>query len=87
MVRLTHSTATINDKLYCEFAGLSTDEKPTANLLTGSIFIEVDTSKAYFFDEESESWLEAGIDHSEESSGTTTDEEPLSDTPISVNPE
>ena len=66
MVRLTHSTATINDKLYCEFAGLSTDEKPTANLLTGSIFIEVDTSKAYFFDEESGEWLEAGIDHTQE---------------------
>ena len=65
MVRVTHSSATIDDKLYCEFAGLSTDDKPVDNLLTGSIFIEVDTSKVYFYDEESVDsvsgpWIEAG---------------------------
>ena len=42
------------------YAGLSTDTKPTDNLATGSFFFEVDTSKAYFFDEVSENWIEAG---------------------------
>ena len=30
------------------YAGLSTDTKPTENLATGSFFLEVDTSKAFF---------------------------------------
>ena len=38
---------------YCEFAGLSSDEKPDENLLTGSKFQEVDTGIIYLFDEES----------------------------------
>ena len=42
------------------YAGLSTDTKPTDNLATGSFFYEVDTSKAYFFDEAGETWIEAG---------------------------
>ena len=42
------------------FAGLSTDTKPTDGLATGSFFLEVDTSKAFFFDEVSGNWIEAG---------------------------
>lgn len=42
------------------YAGLSTDIKPTENLATGSFFLEVDTSKAFFFDEVSGNWIEAG---------------------------
>lgn len=42
------------------YAGLSTDTKPTENLATGSFFLEVDTSKAFFFDEVSGNWIEAG---------------------------
>ena len=45
---------------YLELAGLSTDSKPTEGILTGSVFIEIDTGKAYFFDEESTTWMEAG---------------------------
>lgn len=41
-----------------EFAGLSTDEKPTEGISNGSSFIEMDTGKTYFFDEESSSWIE-----------------------------
>jgi hypothetical protein len=41
---------------YCEFAGLSSDEKPNENLLTGSKFQEVDTGIIYLFDEESATW-------------------------------
>ena len=60
MTRIT-SAGTIKDgKQYLELAGLSTDSKPTEGVLTGSVYIEVDTGKPYFFDEESESWMEAG---------------------------
>lgn len=42
------------------FYGLSTDTKPTANIVNGSVFIEMDTSKIYFFDEDSTDWREWG---------------------------
>lgn len=45
-----------------ELRGLSTDEKPTeANgkkIANGSVFIEIDTGKIYFFDLENETWEE-----------------------------
>ena len=43
-----------------EFYGLSTDTKPTAMIANGSIFIEIDTADAYFFDEEHAVWLKVG---------------------------
>lgn len=45
------------------FIGLSTDEDemPSASKLNnGAIFIEMDTSKIYFYDADSETWLEWG---------------------------
>ena len=45
---------------YNEYAGLSTDTKPTQNEITGSVFIEVDTGKVYFFEEIGQTWIEAG---------------------------
>lgn len=45
---------------YIEAAGLSTDTKPTDNVLTGSLFIEVDTAASFFFDEDSGDWIEIG---------------------------
>lgn len=47
------------NRFYTKFFGLSTDTKPTTDLANGSIFIEIDTSKAYFFDEENKEWLQA----------------------------
>ena len=41
---------------YRKLAGLSTDEKPTEGLLTGSWFFEVDTGDVYAYDEEGEEW-------------------------------
>ena len=38
---------------YKEFAGLSTDSKPKERVLTGSLFLEVDTGDVYAFDETS----------------------------------
>lgn len=39
---------------YC----LSTDTKPTALIATGSICVEVDTGKVFFFNEASGAWVE-----------------------------
>ena len=43
--------------------GLSTDTKPTVSfeglkLTNGSTFFEMDTQNVYFYDEESEDWLD-----------------------------
>lgn len=40
--------------------GLSTDQKPTDGIGNGSIFIEMNTGKAYFFNGASSTWLEVG---------------------------
>lgn len=60
MVRILESKPHYPGLHYIEAAGLSTDTKPTDNLVTGSVFIEVDTGKAYFFDEIAGEWIEAG---------------------------
>ena len=41
---------------YVELACLSTDTKPTANIATGSIAVEADTGKTFFFD--GSDWVE-----------------------------
>jgi hypothetical protein len=48
------------DRHYIEAAGLSTDAKPTNDLVTGSLFMEVDTGKVYAFDEVGGTWNEIG---------------------------
>ena len=53
-----------DNKAYYEFAGLSTDDKPTmADIATGSCFLEVDTSDVYLYDEDSKSWMKVGGDN------------------------
>ena len=47
-------------KRYVEAAGLSTDAKPTAGLVTGSLFLEADTGRVYVYDEASGSWTRRG---------------------------
>ena len=59
MVRMLKRTVLEDDIHYVELAGLSTDEKPTG-FATGSVFLEVDSGDAYFYDEEGESWIKAG---------------------------
>lgn len=41
-----------------EMRGLSTDEKPTENIVNGTSFIEIDTGKVYMYDLENEEWKE-----------------------------
>ena len=43
---------------YMEFAGLSTEDKPTDGVAMGSIFVEVNTGKVYFYNSQAESWVE-----------------------------
>lgn len=40
-----------------ELRGLSTDVKPTDYICNGSVFFEMDTSKAFVFNEEKSEWL------------------------------
>lgn len=42
------------------YFGLHDDQKPTEGVGNGSAFIEMDTSKIYFFDVDSSTWLEWG---------------------------
>ena len=58
MVRIieAHDVVT-GEKKYIEYAGLSTDTKPTDEIIaTGSVFIEVNTGNAYLYDEIGETW-------------------------------
>lgn len=50
----------IGYKRYIEASGLSTDAKPRENIVTGSLFMEVDTGKVYAYDEAGETWHEIG---------------------------
>lgn len=56
MVRVADAKFVKHGVKYYEYFGLSTDEKPTEGVATGSVFVEVDTADAYLYDEVSESW-------------------------------
>ena len=45
-------------KQLVEITCLSTDTKPTENIMNGSTCIEMDTGKIYFFDEAGATWRE-----------------------------
>lgn len=47
-------------KDYVEMAGTSTESKPTEGLVTGSLFLEVDTGVVHAFDETTETWNQIG---------------------------
>ena len=57
MVRILTETIVEGTKRYIEAACLSTDTKPVDDLVTGSVLIEVDMSKAYMYDEDSSEWV------------------------------
>lgn len=62
MIRVIESHVVKGDIRYMEYAGLSTDTKPTgSNIATGSLFHEVDTTKVYAYNEAASSgseWVE-----------------------------
>lgn len=52
MIRTIDSHVVKGSVRYMEYAGLSTDTKPTgSNIATGSLFHEVDTTKVYAYNE------------------------------------
>ena len=59
MVRITVDQLLTDGKRYIEAAGLHTDSKPTANVVTGSLYLEVDTGDVYAFAEgDSPTWYQ-----------------------------
>ena len=52
MIRILEERTFVEGKKFICAAGLSTDTKPEENLVTGSVFIEVDTWDVYLYDEE-----------------------------------
>lgn len=60
MVRELAKKLQNDDVNYYEFAGLSTDSKPTGSICTGSVFIEVNTGDVYLFNEASTTWVKVG---------------------------
>ena len=60
MIRELVGFAYDGEKKFCDFAGVSSDTKPTGNFITGSRFIEVDTGIEYLYDEESQTWTAQG---------------------------
>ena len=53
-------TIDANGKRYVEIFGTSGESKPTQGFCMGSCFIEVDTGKAFLFNETTSAWVEQG---------------------------
>lgn len=51
MIRVLEERIITGNVKYIEAAGISTDSKPTANIATGSLFLEVNTGDIYAFEE------------------------------------
>lgn len=49
-----------DSKKYVEIYGTSSESKPTENIVTGSVFVEVNTGKVFLFNEDSSAWVEQG---------------------------
>ena len=65
MISISQTVQYIDNKacVISTYYGLSTDTpKPTEGVGNGSAFIEMDTSKVYFFDVDSSTWLEWGAE-------------------------
>ena len=58
MVRLLKSEFIDFNVAYCEYAGLSTDTKPTGGIATGSTFFAIDTGKTFYYDEDGDTGSE-----------------------------
>lgn len=56
MIRTLVERTVVGQKNYVELACLSTDTKPTVNIVTGSLALEVDTGDVYAFDEIGGEW-------------------------------
>ena len=61
MIRAITEITFDDDQKYAEMYGLSTDTKPTTGLVTGSVFVEVNTGDSYLFDEVGSEWHKVGV--------------------------
>ena len=73
MISISQTVQYINNVacVISTYYGLSTDSKPTEGVGNGSAFIEMDTSKVYFFDAENSEWLEWGAETNTASNATS----------------
>lgn len=55
-----YSEQVVGGRSIYTWTGLSTDTKPNGNLTGGCMFIEIDTAKAYIWNEQSSQWIEWG---------------------------
>ena len=57
MIRVLVDHGFVEGKRFVEAVGLSTDDKPTGDIITGSLYTEVDTGVKYAFDEVTGEWI------------------------------
>ena len=57
MIRVLVDHGFVEGKRFIEAVGLSTDAKPTGNIITGSLYTEVDTGVKFAFDEVTGEWI------------------------------
>lgn len=74
MISISQTVQYINNVacVISTYYGLSTDSKPTEGVGNGSAFIEMDTSKVYFFDAGNSEWLEWGAETNAASNAAST---------------
>ena len=58
MIRFIKETFYDAGTRHIEIACVSTDSKPTENVATGSLCLEVDTGKIYAYNETASAWVE-----------------------------
>lgn len=52
----------IVNRAMTEYIGLSTDTKPSGNMVNGSSFYEMDTGDTYYWDADGEEWAKPGAE-------------------------
>jgi len=57
-MRINVTTAYADGKKQVEIFGTSSETKPTTGIAFGSVFVEVDTGKAFLFNEANSTWVE-----------------------------
>lgn len=57
-MRINVTTVYADGKKQVEIFGTSSESKPTSGIAFGSVFIEVDSGKAFLFNEYTSAWVE-----------------------------
>lgn len=57
-MRIVDEKPTADGKYIRTYFGNSSESKPTSYLADGSVFVEVDTGKAFLFNETTSAWVE-----------------------------